>query len=238
MSGFLIEDISLNVSDGTTMAAFVARPKDSEKHPGILVFQEAFGVNPHIREIAGRFAEEGFISIAPELFHRTAKGFIGNYNDFESVREHVRAVSNDSLIADITSVYDWLRNEKRLLSNEVASIGFCMGGRVSFLANTLVSLKASISFYGGGIPGLLDRIPGMQAPMLMFWGGLDKHLDENQVNAVTAALKLNNKNYVNVVFSNADHGFFNNERSIYNPDAANQAWALSKEFLNSYVLKS
>jgi carboxymethylenebutenolidase len=238
MSGVLIEDISLNVSGGTTMAAFVARPKDSEKHPGILVFHEAFGVNPYIRDMAERFAGLGFISIAPELFHRTGNGFIGNYNDFESTRQHIQALTNEGLTADIISANDWLRNEKRLLSNEVVSIGFCLGGRVSFLANTLISLKASVSFYGGGITALLDRVPQMQAPMLMFWGGLDKHIDENQVSTVTSALKLNNKNYVNVVFSNADHGFFCNERSSYNPDAAKQAWALSTEFLNSYLLKN
>ena len=238
MSGVVIEDISLNVSDGTTMAAFVARPKDSEKHPGILVFQEAFGINSHIRDITGRFAEEGFISIAPELFHRTGKGFEGNYNDFESTWVHVQALTNEGLIADIISVNEWLKNEKRLLSNEVASIGFCMGGRVSFLANTLLNLKAAISFYGGGMPSILDRVPDIHAPMLMFWGGLDKHIDENQINTITASLKLNNKNYVNIVFSNADHGFFCNARASYNPDAAKQAWALAIAFLNSYVMKS
>jgi carboxymethylenebutenolidase len=238
MSGVIIEDISVNVSDGTTMSAFVARPKDSEKHPGIIVFQEAFGVNSYICDVAGRFAEEGFLSIAPELFHRTAEGFKCDYKDFEGTRAHIQALTTEGLIADIIAVNEWLRNEKRLLSNEVASIGFCLGGRVSFLANTLLDLKAAVSFYGGGMPALLDRIPGMQAPILMFWGGLDKHIDENQINTVTAALKLNNKNYTNVIFSNADHGFFCNERSSFNPDAAKQAWALTIEFLKSYLLKN
>jgi carboxymethylenebutenolidase len=238
MSGVIIEDISLNVSDGTTMAAFVARPKDSKKHPGILVFQEAFGINSYIRDITGRFAEEGFISIATELFHRTGKGFEGNYNDFESTRVHIKALTIEGLIADLTSAYEWLKNDKQLLSNQVASIGFCMGGRVSFLANTFLKLKAAISFYGGGIPSLLDRAPGMQAPQLMFWGGLDKHIDENQINTITASLKLNAKNYVNVVFSNADHGFFCDARSSFDPNSAKQAWALVNAFLNSYILKN
>lgn len=238
MSGVIIEDISLNVSDGTIMSAFVARPKDSEKHPGIFVFHEAFGVNSYIRTIAERLAEEGFISIAPELFHRTVKGFEGSYNDFESTHVHIQALTIEGLTADIISVNEWLRDQKLLLHNEIASIGFCMGGRVSFLANTLITLKAAVSFYGGGIPALLDRVTGIQAPMLMFWGGLDKHIDENQINTVMAALKIKNKNYVNVVFSNADHGFFCHERSSYNPNASKQAWALTTEFLNSYLLKN
>jgi len=237
MSDIIIEDVSLNVSDGTSMAAFVARPKGSDKYPGLFVFQEAFGVNSHIRDIAKRFAREGFIAIAPELFHRTAHGFQGNYNDFSSARVHVNALTNEGLIADINAVDEWMRNDTKLLHDEIASIGFCMGGRVSFLANTTVKLKAAVSFYGGGMTAILDRVPGMQAPQLMFWGGLDKHIDEGQVNTVTAALKANKKVYTNVVISNAEHAFFCDARSSYNAIAAKQAWALVLAFFNSNLSK-
>ena len=235
MNDIIIEDVSLNVSDGTSMAAFVARPKGSDKYPGIFVFQEAYGVNSHIRDVTKRFAHEGFIAIAPELFHRTAHGFEGDYNDFNSTRVHIQALTNEGLIADINAIYDWLRSDTKLLHDEIASIGFCMGGRVSFLANTTVKLKAAVSFYGGGMSSILDRVPGMQAPQLMFWGGLDKHIDEGQINAVTSSLKANNKIYTNVVISNAEHAFFCDARSSYNPIAAKQAWALVLAYLNSYI---
>ncbi len=238
MSGVIIEEINLNVSDGTIMPAFVAKPKSSDKHPAIFVFHEAYGVNAHIRDIAERFAEENYIAIAPELFHRTEIHFEGDYNNFEGTRKYIQALTNDGLIADIEAANKWLRNEARILNDEVASIGFCMGGRVSFLANAVVTLKASISFYGGGITGILDRVPQMQAPQLMFWGGLDKHISEDQIQAVTNALKINNKKYVNVILSDADHGFFCDMRQSYNPLAAKQAWSLVNEFLNSYVKKN
>ncbi len=237
MNDIIIEDVSLNVLDGTSMAAFVARPKDSDKHPGIFIFQEAFGVNAHIRDVTKRFAREGFIAIAPELFHRTAHGFEGDYNDFNSTRVHIQALTNAGLIADINAINDWMHNNTKLLYDEVASIGFCMGGRVSFLANTAVKLKAAVSFYGGGMTAILDRAPAIQAPQLMFWGGLDQHIDEAQINSVTSALKANDKVYTNVIFSNAGHAFFCDARSSYNPIAAKQSWALVLEFFNSYINK-
>ncbi len=80
--------IELRVNDGTMMSAYVARPEAGRFHSGILVFQEAFGVNGHIRDVTDRFAREGYIAVAPELFHRTAPGFEGNYADFESARPH------------------------------------------------------------------------------------------------------------------------------------------------------
>ena len=161
------EKVVLNVSDGTTMAAYVARPDSEKNHPGILVFQEAFGVNGHIRNVAERFAREGFVAIAPELFHRTAPGFEGSYTDFETVRPHVGALKNETMSADILAAYNWLSKNS---NGSIFSIGFCMGGRVSFLANATVALKAAVSFYGGGIAGLLDRVPSLSAPMMMFWG--------------------------------------------------------------------
>ena len=105
------EKVELQVADGTRMAAYVARPKDGEAHPGLLVFQEAFGVNHHIRNVAERFAAQGYVAIAPELFHRTAPpGFEGKYTDFPTVMPHVQAVTTERAEADIRSAYDWLRS--------------------------------------------------------------------------------------------------------------------------------
>ena len=109
-----------------------------------------------------------------------------------------------------------------------------MGGRVSFLANSMVPLRAAVSFYGGGIaPGLLDRASKVQAPSLLIWGGLDKHITPAHRKAVTDALSGQQKIYVNVEFSHGDHGFFCDERASYEPRSARQAWALTLEFLRS-----
>jgi carboxymethylenebutenolidase len=228
------EKVELAVGDGTRMAAYLARPEQGGPHPGLLLFQEAFGVNHHIRNVCERFAAEGYVAIAPELFHRTAPGFEGSYTDFPSVIPHYQAVTTETAELDIRSAYEWLRSNAQVRPKEISSVGFCMGGRVSFLANSVVALHAAVSFYGGGIaPGLLDRAPKLQAPSLLIWGGLDKHITAEHRRAVTEALSGQRKVYVNAEFSRADHGFFCDERASYEPHSARQAWALTLEFLRS-----
>jgi len=230
------EKITLQVGDGTTMNAYVASPAGEGKLPGLLVFQEAFGVNPHIRHITERFAKQGYVAIAADLFHRTAPGFEGSYTDFPAVMPHMQALTPEGLLKDAEAAFDWLQKNPRVLPNSTASVGFCMGGRVSFLANSALPLRAAISFYGGGIaPALLSRAPQIHGPMLFFWGGLDSHIPQDQIRSVIEAMKESKKTYVNVEFSDADHGFFCDARASYKETAAKQAWDLSLRFLTTYV---
>jgi carboxymethylenebutenolidase len=233
-SGAITEKTTLTVGDGSQMDAYVARPERPSRHPGVIVLQEAFGVNSHIRNVAERFALEGYVAIAPELFHRTAPGFEGDYNNFAAVKTHMRAMSIQGAEADLRATFDWLQQHKAVEKDYVCSVGFCMGGRMSFLANAVLPLRAAASYYGGGIaPALVDRASHLHGPMLFFWGGLDKHIPPEQRNAVVEAVRAGKKSYVNVEFSDADHGFNCDERSSYQPRAARQAWALLLEFLRS-----
>lgn len=217
------------------MPAYVARPEREGPHPGLLLFQEAFGVNHHIRNVSDRFAEQGYVVIAPELFHRTAPpGFEASYTDFPSVTPHLKAVTTETAEADTKAAYDWLRSNALVKASDISSVGFCLGGRVSFIANSSVPLRAAVSFYGGGIaPALLDRAAKLHGSSLFIWGGLDKHITAEVRKAVTEALSAQQKIYVNVEFSRADHGFFCDERAAYEPHSARQAWALTLEFLRS-----
>ncbi len=229
------ERVELAVADGTRMAAYVARPGQGGPHPGLLVFQEAFGVNHHIRGVCDRFAAEGYVAIAPELFHRTAPaGFEGSYADFSAVTPHFQAVTTETVELDAGAAFDWLHSNGQVKPDEISSVGFCMGGRASFVANSVFRLRAAVSFYGGGIaPALLDRAAKLQAPSLLIWGGLDKRITAEHRKAITDALSAQNKVYVNAEFSRADHGFFCDERAAYEPHSARQAWALTLEFLRS-----
>ena len=230
--------VQLSVNDGTTMRAWVARPKEQGAYPGLLVLQEAFGVNAHIRDIAGRFAREGFVAVAPELFHRTGAEFDGRYDDFPSTVPHMKALNDASMGADLRAAHDWVRGR---IGAElpIFAIGYCLGGRAAFLAALTLPLAGAISYYGGGIapnatnPGLLGRASGIQAPLLLFWGGRDKHIPPEQVRAVTDALRATGKNFVNVEISNADHAFFCDARASYSPAAALLAWPLTLAFLRA-----
>lgn len=215
------------------MQAYIARPAGNAPYPGLMVFQEAFGVNAHIRDVTERFAEQGYVAIAPELFHRTAPaGFEASYSEFPSMRPHMQALTADAAEADVRAAYDWLHSNSQV--KRISCVGFCMGGRVSFIADSILPLHAAVSFYGGGIaPDLLHRASALHAPILLIWGGLDKHLTPELRRSVVDALAAQHKPYVNAEFSQADHGFFCDQRPAYEPRAARQAWALTLEFLRS-----
>jgi carboxymethylenebutenolidase len=227
--------VALDVSDGTTMNAYVARPADAARAPGIIVFQEAFGVNAYVRSIADRFAELGCIAVAPELFHRSGPGFEGSYDDFAAVRPHIERLTTGGIAADAEAAYGWLANQSGADATRLACIGFCMGGRVSYIANARVKLAAAISFYGGGIaPDLLPLAEKQSSPILMFWGGLDTHIPPEQYRAVADALTAANVEHEQVVFSRAGHGFFCDARASYDEVSSLQAFALVKAFLGAY----
>jgi carboxymethylenebutenolidase len=234
-TGITTEKVQLKVAGGSPMQVYIARPEDEGTHPGLMVFQEAFGVNLHIRDVTERFAEQGYLAIAPELFHRTAPaGFEASYGDFPSVRPHMQAVTAEAAEADIRTTYDWLHSNSQVKSNDISCVGFCMGGRISFIADSILPLHAAVSFYGGGIaPDLLHRAGALQAPILLIWGGLDKRITPELRRSVVDAVAAQHKPYVNAEFSQADHGFFCDQRSTYEPKSARQAWALTLEFLRS-----
>jgi len=233
--------VNLKVSDGTEMRAYSARPSPAGRYPGLMVFQEAFGVNAHIRDLTGRFAREGYVAMAPELFHRTESGFEGRYDDFPSAKRLIQKLTNEGLEADVRATYEALCADSIVATGQIGCIGFCMGGRVSFLANAAVPVKAAVSFYGGGIapnqtgPGLLSRAGELHAPALLVWGLLDKHIGIDGPRTVADALRGAGKRFVNVEFSDGDHGFFCDGRPSYNAAASGQAWALSLQFLKTYL---
>ena len=225
--------MDLQVSDGTKMRAYVSRP-ESGTHPGLIVLQEAFGVNGHIRDVTERFSKQGFCAIAPELFHRTAPGKEFPYDNFEAVRPHLSSVTPETALADLRATFDWLQSQKDVDVKRISSVGFCMGGRVSYIANSGLPLARAVSFYGGGIaPALLGLAPKLNAPMLFFWGERDKHIPPEQRAALTSALREHGKRYVNVEISFADHGFFCDQRPSYDAEASRYAWGLTLDFLKA-----
>jgi carboxymethylenebutenolidase len=231
------EFVTLAVDDGTSMRAYVARPEEKPK-AGLVVFQEIFGVNSHIRDVTERFGREGYLAIAPELFHRTGPGFESGYTDMALGRTHAQATTDEGLAADIRAAFDWLQEQGEGKKLPSGAVGYCMGGRVATLASMTAPFKCSISYYGGGIAphpfykvNLLERFGEIQCPMLFFWGGKDQFITPESVHAVTSKLRALNKTFVSVEFSEADHGFFCDQRGTYNAEASAEAWALTLAYL-------
>ena len=217
-----MNDTILNVSDGTKMNAYAARPaagradKGLPAQAGIIVLQEAFGVNDYIRCMTDRFAAKGYVAVAPELFHRTHPGFEADYEKREGVAEAMGALTSEGQIADAQAAYDWL---------------IAQGPRAAaYLANCALPLAASASFYGGGIAALLDRAASLHGPQLLVWGGADAHILPEHRRAVADALTTAGKPYVEATFSEAGHGFACDARSSYHAPSAHQALALTDTF--------
>ena len=146
---------------------------------------EALGVNDQIRGVAKRYAEQGFMVIAPDVFHRVAPDFETNVLEWDTLRPLVKSLTTESLIADTAAAHGWLTSQRDVDRSKIAAVGFCLGGRAAYLANSELPLAASVSYYGGGIAqSLLDRAPKLSGPQLFFWGGKDANITPEHTRAV------------------------------------------------------
>src|SRR5437667_5821217 len=124
MSKVSSEYVEIKGDNGATMLAWLARPSDQQAKRGLLVFQEAFGVNPHIRDVTNRFAGLGFAAISPELFHRTAPPkWECSYTDFPSAMPHMQATKEATLESDVKATYNWLKSNTQAGDN-IACTGY------------------------------------------------------------------------------------------------------------------
>jgi carboxymethylenebutenolidase len=230
-----LEAARVSVDDGTQMIVHVARPAPGTANGGgILVFQEAYGVNDYLLAVTARFASLGLVAVAPEFFHRSGDGKTASYDDPPAVRHaFTKVLTKDGLAADVRATYAWLREAGLGVdAQRVAAVGFCMGGRTAYLANGEAPLAAAISFYGGHIDRWFDAIPNQHGPLLLFWGAKDESIPLSQQREVAAAFDAAKLVHTEVVFSEAGHGFFRHTRAdVYEPRAAGQAWAMTVEFL-------
>jgi carboxymethylenebutenolidase len=224
--------VTLDVT-GSPMSAYVSRPDDDTARPGIIVFQEALGVNSQIRGVADRYAELGFVALAPDLFHRVKPGYESNVLNMDELMPLIRAMTTEGFAADARACYEWMIDEGGVARDKVAAVGYCMGGRATFIANSEVPLAAAISYYAGGVaPALLDRAANIHGPHLFFWAGSDKGISPEQHRAVADALRSAGKKFVDVEFSEPNHGFFNEQiEGRYDESAAKQSWAMGTAFL-------
>lgn len=233
--------VAIDVADGTKMVLHVTRPHDvSANTPGAFVVQDAFGMTGFLDDVASRVAEAGFVAVSPELYHRTGDGVVISYDDREMTanRPHMQGMKPEGVLADMSAAFSWLTTAGGVAPGNVVSLGFCMGGTTSYLANAHLPLRAAVSFYGNIRPERLEAAARQHGPILMFWGDLDQSIPKEKHRAVADALGAGGARHAQVVFSDADHGFFCHPRPwCYNENASRQAWAMTMEFFRTEGLE-
>lgn len=230
----------LQTADGE-MGVFVAVPDGDAPHAGVIVCQEAFGVNDHIRDVTQRVAALGYVAAAPDLFHRLGVSAVP-YEDVATAKALLERVTNDDATADVAATADCLRQRSDVDRSRIAVVGFCFGGRVAFLAACAgIGLRAAVSYYGGGIvtgaPGApIDRAPSLECPIQLVFGAADPMVDPAQVAAIRTALDGASVPVEIDVFEGATHGFACDARpGTFHAEAATEAWQRTTAFLAAHL---
>ena len=233
------ERITIPVGN-SPMGAYVARPADAGTYPGIIVFQEIFGVNHHIRSVADRVAAEGYVAIAPELFHRTAPGLEVGYDEAGMQRgiPLMMQAKASEVVADAAATIEALQKRPDVVGRGIGAIGFCFGGHVTYLAACELQIAAAASFYGGGVavgsPGneglpTVERTAKIRGRILCLFGEKDTYIPPAQVEKIRKELERHRVRHEIVVYPNVGHGFFCEERGDYSETAASDAWRRVKD---------
>jgi carboxymethylenebutenolidase len=230
---------------GTAVDAYLAEPVEEGTYPAVIIFQEIFGVNSHIRDVTERFAKLGYVAIAPALYQRLQPGFETGYTpDAITIgRQYKQQTNADELLADIRATIQFLQQHPHAKAGAVGCIGFCFGGHVAYLAATLPDIQATASFYGAGItnwcPGdgapTLSRTAEIHGVIHLFFGLQDASIPPTDINLIEAELTKHQITHKIWQYSGADHGFFCDQRGSYNADAATDAWGKVQDLFQNFL---
>jgi carboxymethylenebutenolidase len=232
--------VQLNTPDGK-MESFEARPKAPGDYPGVVVLMEAFGLNDHIKKVTERFAQEGYVAIAPDLYHRESERVVP-YSDLQKAIGMMNRLQDPKVTDDVGAAIAHLKAQTNVKAGSIGVIGFCMGGRFTYLSAAHYSkdVKAAVVFYGGGIPmgkpSPLSRTGEISCPMYLFFGGKDPLIPQGHVAEINKALTANKVDFQTKVYPEATHGFFCDDRAAsYHAAAAQDAWEQSKAFFAKHL---
>lgn len=221
------ELVNLRAADGSELSAYVALPA-GEPLAGLVVVQEIFGVNGHIRRVADGYARDGFLAVAPALFDRFEKGVELGYEgaDLQRAMTFIPKLDMQKALADVAAAVEYAQ---RTTGNKVGVVGYCLGGTMAWLAAARLKVSAAVGYYGGRIAQYESEKPG--CPVMLHFGRQDMHIPAADVEKVQAAHPE-----VEVYWYDAGHGFNCDARSSYNPEAAKLARERSLKFLNERLV--
>lgn len=214
---------------GGRMRGYLARPTSgAARLPGVLVIHENRGLNPHIEDIARRLALEGYLAFAPDALTPLG-GYPGNE---DAARELFGQLNRDTLVNDFVAAFEFLEGHADC-TGSVGAVGFCFGGgMVNQLAARLPELDAGVAFYGSQVPA--DQVPGIEAPLLLHYAGIDERINAGWP-VYETALRDNGVEYEAYVYEGANHGFNNDTTPRFDAGAAERAWRRTLDFFKTHL---
>lgn len=218
-------------ANGVTAPGYLARPAADGKYPGVVVIQEWWGLDDHIKSVVDRMAQQGFVAVSPDLY----RGEVASEPD--EARKLAMALIMDQALADIQGAANYLTSLESVDPKKVGVMGFCMGGRLSMLMSWKgeANIGAVVIFYGGGISPTDDDLKAVKVPVLGLYGDRDGGIPVANVRKWEAKLKEFGKINEMVVYENAQHSFFNDTRASYNEAAAADAFGRLLEWFRQYL---
>ncbi len=190
---------------GQGFSAYVGVPEQPNGN-AVIVLQEIFGVTPAIRKVADRFAEAGYLAFAPDLFWRVEPGLSLTHSKEDMARAFsiLGSFSDDSAMQDIAATQAHIRGLPGF-SGRIAAVGMCLGGKLAYLAAARLPLDSAIAFYGVGIEKHLEEASGIDCPLLMLFGGMDKYVSADARSQIADATDTRAELQI---YPEADHGFY------------------------------
>jgi carboxymethylenebutenolidase len=218
--------VKLQAIDGHELDAYVVQP-DGKPWGGLVVLQEIFGVNRHIRAVANRFAQEGFYTVAPALFDRIERyvELTDSADDRQKGISIMQSLPLDDTLKDVEAA---LRYATNAVAKPAGVVGYCWGGSLAWLSASRLAPAAAVGYYGGQIPQYALEDP--RAPVILHFGKQDSHIPRAEVEKVRAANPA-----VQIYWYDAGHAFNNDTRASYNEKAAQEAMARTVTFLNRHL---
>lgn len=215
-------------SNGGTANGYLALPA-SGKGPGVVVIQEWWGLVPHINAVCDRFAAEGYVALAPDLYHGEST------KSPDEAGKLMMALRIDEAEKDIRGAIGYLLNHQATSGNKVGTVGFCMGGALSlYAASKNPQVGACVVFYGIH-PNVKPDLASLQAPVLGLYAENDGYVTPTVVRELEAKLKQHGKSVEMHIYPGTDHGFFNDTREVYNEAAAKDAWRRVLAFYREHL---
>lgn len=229
-----IRETTVQYPSGTvTVRAFVAAPQTKEKRPAIIVIQEWWGLTDHIKNIAKRFAGEGYVAIAPDMYSRLGYALT---TDAGEAGKLMNTLQQEDGLKDLNATVAYLKSVPEVDGARIGVTGFCMGGSYALMLPCVnPEIKAAVPFYGQ-VPNPDAPLQKLAAPVLYLYGEDDGWITKADVQRLATALKKYQKVGEIKIYPGAPHAFFRDiDKSVYRPDAAKDAWGRALAFFKLHL---